>query len=200
VLLTMLARVGIAMSDEECMRTFVGRSAAAALAIIAERLGGPLPAGFASEWDARLFGEFGRGVAPVAGVVAALDALQAAALPTCVASSGTHERMRITLAASGLLPRFAGRLFSVTEVARGKPSPDVFLLAARTMGAAPARTLVIEDAPAGVAAGVAAGMRVLGYAGGAPQYAADLRAAGATVFRDMRELPTLVAAANSGGS
>ena len=194
VLVAMLARVGIAMGMEECMRTFVGRSAATALDIVAARLEAPLPAGFAAEWDDLLFGEFRCGVAPIAGVTGALDALAAAGIPTCVASSGTHERMRVTLGASGLLPRFAGRLFSAADVGRGKPFPDVFLHAAGSLGAAPARTVVVEDSPPGVQAGVAAGMRVLGYGGGAPQYAAELRAAGATVFADMRELARLVVA------
>jgi HAD superfamily hydrolase (TIGR01509 family) len=192
VLVAMLARVGIAMSEAECLRTFVGRSAATCLAMIAERLGGPLPDGFAADWDAMLFAEFRRGVAAIPGVAAALDALDASGLATCVASSGSHERMTITLGTSGLLPRFAGRLFSATEVARGKPFPDVFLHAARRMGATPARTAVVEDTPAGVAAAVAARMTVFAYTAGAHSDPAELAAAGATPFAAMPELPALL--------
>ncbi len=186
VLLAMLARLGIVMQPDECMRTFVGRSAATCLAMIGERLGSALPEDFAAEWDRALFAELRRGVSPVPGVVAALDAI---AIPTCVASSGSHERMRITLGTSGLWPRFAGRIFSATEVARGKPFPDVFLHAARSMGVAPESALVVEDTPAGVAAAVAAGMTVFAYVGGAHSDAAELAAGGARVFHDMAELP-----------
>jgi len=189
VLVTMLARVGIVMSEAECLRTFVGRSAAAALVIIEERLAAPLPAEFSNDWHALLFGEFARGVVPIPGVVAALDAIAA---PTCVASSGGHDRMRVTLGASGLLPRFEGRIFSATEVARGKPHPDVFLHAAARMGAVPARTAVVEDSPAGVAAGVAAGMTVFAYTGGGHSDPVELRAAGAVPFANMAELPALL--------
>ena len=75
-------------------------------------------------------------------------------------------------------------------MARAKPSPDLFLHAAERMGAEPARCAVIEDSPRGVEAGVAAGMRVFGYA--ARTDAGVLAAAGARVFRDMRELPELL--------
>jgi len=192
VLVAMLARVGMVMGEPECLRTFVGRSAATCLAMIAERRGAPLPAGFATDWDATLFAELGRGVAPVPGVVAALDAIEALSLSTCVASSGSHERMRITLGTSGLLPRFTGRIFSATEVARGKPFPDVFLHAAEQMGVAPARAVVVEDTPAGVTAAVAAGMTVFGYVGGDVADPRELAAAGARPFRSMSELPRLL--------
>lgn len=192
VLVAMLAEVGIVMSEAECLRTFVGRSAAGSLAIIEERLGRPVPVGFHDDWHALLFGEFRRGVQPIAGVVAALDAIT---LPTCVASSGSHERMRLTLGASGLLSRFEGRLFSATEVARGKPFPDVFLHAARVMSATPARSAVVEDSPAGVAAGVTAGMTVFAYTGRAHSDPDELARAGAVPFARMLELPALLAGA-----
>ena len=102
------------------------------------------------------------------------------------------SRRRTTLGATGLLPLFDGRLFSGTEVARGKPAPDVFLHAAERMGAAPARTAVVEDSVKGVLAGYAAGMTVFGFAGLVP--AADLAAAGASrTFTHMRELSALLA-------
>ena len=185
----MLARIGVAMSAEETMTRFLGRSSAAVLAIIAETRGAPPPASFAAEWDDLLFSELGRHVTATPDVTAALDALR---VPTCVASSGSHERMRITLGATGLLPRFEGRLFSATEVARGKPFPDLFLHAAAVLGAVPARTAVVEDSPVGAAAGVAAGMTVFGYTGLVPAHATALRDAGARCFVDFRELAPLV--------
>jgi beta-phosphoglucomutase-like phosphatase (HAD superfamily) len=100
--------------------------------------------------------------------------------------------MRITLGATKLMPFFEGRLFSATEVQRGKPAPDIFLFAAERMGASPARTAVVEDSVNGVLAGCAAGMTVFGFV--------DLTAgsklidAGASrTFDDMRELPALLA-------
>lgn len=190
----MLATVGITMTDAEVLQTFVGRSAAAALTIIEERLGSPLPSSFLGEWHTQLFAEFHRGVAPMPDVVTVLDALDAGGLPTCVASSGGHDRMRLTLGTSGLLPRFDGRLFSATEVPRGKPFPDVFLHAARRMGVLPERAVVIEDSVAGVTAGVAAGMTVFGYTAGAHSDPAELTAAGARTFAFMAELPALLGA------
>lgn len=62
---------------------------------------------------------------------------------------------------------FDGPIFSAAvHVNRGKPHPDLFLFAARVMNVAPSRTLVIEDSPAGVLAGVAAGMTVAGLCAG----------------------------------
>ena len=117
--------------------------------------------------------------------------LVAADVPSCVASSGSHERMRRTLGHTGLLDHFDGRLFSALEVERGKPAPDLFLHAARSLGADPARCVVVEDSPYGVEGGVAAGMRVLGYGAGlaGPE---PLRAAGAEVFGHMSEVPALL--------
>ena len=110
-------------------------------------------------------------------------------MPRCVASSGDHERIRRGLRAAGLLERFPDEaIFSVDDVAHGKPAPDLFLHAAARMGFDPATTVVVEDSPAGVQAGVAAGMRVLGYGG------PELRAAGATaIFGNMAALPGLLA-------
>ena len=86
--------------------------------------------------------------------------------------------MRITLGATKLMPLFEGRIFSANDVPRGKPAPDIFLLAAERMGASPARTVVIEDSVNGVLAGCAAGMTVLGFVDLTP--AARLVEAGAT--------------------
>ncbi|HET6449350.1 MAG TPA: HAD-IA family hydrolase, partial [Conexibacter sp.] len=130
---------------------------------------------------------------PVRGVVDALDALDAAGIPSCVASSGDHERIRRGLRAAGLLDRFPdAAIFSVEDVAHGKPAPDLFLHAAERMGFAPADTVVVEDSAAGVQAGVAAGMRVLGYAPDGNDQSA-LRAAGAEPFGEMTDLPSLLA-------
>ena len=96
--------------------------------------------------------------------------------------------MRFTLGKTGLIDRFDGRIFSVDEVDRGKPAPDIFLFAAERMGASPDRCAVIEDSVSGVTAGLAAGMNVFAFAGGVT--GVDRLSIGdALVFDDMRELP-----------
>ena len=167
---------------------FLGRRLDDCLAIIEDITGRPAPLDALDRYRARRDRVLREQVQPIAGVREVLEALT---MPFCIASSGDHAKMRTTLGATGLLPLFEGRLYSGTEVARGKPAPDVFLLAAKRMGAAPARTAVIEDSVNGVLAGCAAGMTVFGFAGLAP--AADLAAAGAArTFTKMRELPALL--------
>lgn len=116
------------------------------------------------------------------------EALDALTLPTCVASSGPHDKMRHTLGRTGLYERFAGRIYSATEVSRGKPAPDLFLYAAQKMGVDPAACVVVEDSRPGVHAARAAGMRAFGYAGGLTA-AERLHGRDTTVFYDMREPP-----------
>ena len=184
----MLAGQGLVLSDTQMFELFVGRTMAHCMALAAERLGRPLPEGFEAEHDRRLFDALAVELQAVPGVTQVLDGLVA---PFCVASNGDPDKLRFSLAQVGLLPRFEGRLFSAAEVARGKPAPDLFLHAARRMGAEPASCVVVEDSPAGVAAGAAAGMRVLGFAASTP--AARLREAGAQhIFSRMDELPALL--------
>ena len=95
------------------------------------------------------------------------------------------------LGLTGLYERFAGRIFSSDDVARGKPAPDVFLHAAAQMSARPCGCVAVEDSRAGVQAARAAGMRVLAYAGGLTP-AQMLEGPNTVVFHDMRELPSLL--------
>jgi beta-phosphoglucomutase-like phosphatase (HAD superfamily) len=124
----------------------------------------------------------------VPGVPEALDRIT---LPSCVASSGTHDYLRYTLSLTGLYERFEGRIFSAESVALGKPAPDIFLHAAERMATQPAGCVVVEDSRSGVQAARAAGMRVLAYAGGLTP-AARLEGPDTIVFNDMRELPRLI--------
>ena len=189
VLMEILSDLGLRMTFEECVCTFIGRSAATCMAMIEARIGRRLPPQFLPDWDERLLASLRKEVKPIPGIIEALDQIR---LPVCVASSSSHERMRLTLGATGLLARFEGRLFSATEVVRGKPSPDLFLHAARAMGVPPGRCAVVEDSRVGVEAGIAAGMAVFGYVGGALSDPKHLQGAGATVFVDMAELPLLL--------
>ncbi|HJQ59403.1 MAG TPA: HAD family phosphatase [Vineibacter sp.] len=188
-----LNREGLAWDVPETMRRLMGRSLASCVAIVEAELGRALPPDFVDRLQEETFAAFARErVGAVPGVVAAIDALEAAGHQTCVASSGAHDKMRITLGGAGLWQRFDGRIFSATQVARGKPFPDLFLLAVRDMGAAPADCVVVEDAVAGTQAAIAAGMRVLCYAGAPYADRAGMAAAGGTLFDDMRQLPGLV--------
>ncbi|MEU6212112.1 HAD family hydrolase [Streptomyces sp. NPDC090085] len=185
------AELGWPLTEDEVVDRFIGRSSASVREQIAVRLGEET----ADLWDRR-FALLHReavdaGLSPVDGLP---EALAAITLPTCVASSGSHEKMRHTLGRTGLYDRFAGRIFSATEVARGKPAPDLFRYAARRMGVDPAACVVVEDSAPGVEAARAAGMRSFGYAGGLTP-AERLRGPGTVLFDDMRDLPALVAAA-----
>jgi HAD superfamily hydrolase (TIGR01509 family) len=176
------------MSEAEMHERFLGRRLAECAAVIEELAGTPVAPGelerYCAERDRVLLEQ----VQPVDGIRAVLEGL---AIPYCIASSGDHAKMRVTLGATKLMPFFAGRLFSATEVPRGKPAPDVFLMAAERMGAAPARTVVVEDSVNGVLAGCAAGMTVLGFVGLTPAEKLE-RAGAARVFSHMRELPALL--------
>jgi beta-phosphoglucomutase-like phosphatase (HAD superfamily) len=121
--------------------------------------------------------------------------LSGLAVPWCVASNGSHDDVRSRLGYAGLLADFDPPAFSATEVAAGKPAPDLFLHAAARMKTRPDRCVVVEDSVPGVRAGVAAGMPVLGLA--RLTNPSDLREAGATVFEDVSKLPALLEAIES---
>jgi HAD superfamily hydrolase (TIGR01509 family) len=191
-----LAELGIALSADEILDSYLGISVAAMCADIEQRLGRALPADFAETLRLRVAAAFERELAPIPGVAAVL-----AALPhrRCVASSSAPERLRHSLSLTGLLHWFEPHVYSATQVARGKPAPDLFLFAAAAMQVAPEACVVVEDSVPGVQAAVAAGMRAIGFTGGGhcrPGHAARLRAAGAAAIADeMDRLPVLVARA-----
>jgi HAD superfamily hydrolase (TIGR01509 family) len=186
-----LDRLGWPMSEAEIIERFVGRSDADMRAIIEEHLGGPIPTDIDEEFD-RLYREtFEAELAPVDGIVEALDAIVAAGIPVCVASSGGHAKIRRSLELTRLTQYFGDRIFSATDVAYGKPAPDLFLHAASRMGAAPARCAVIEDSAFGVDAAIAAGMQAFAYAGGVTT-ADRLTRPGVVVFDEMHRLPELL--------
>ena len=190
-----LTELGWPMTETEVVERFMGKSDAEMTAAIEAHLGRRLEASWEEPFRHLYRDAFASELTPVPGVVEALDAI---AMPTCVASSGTHEKIRFTLGLTGLYERFAGRIFSVDDVARGKPAPDLFLHAAARMGVAPAGCAVVEDSPYGVQAARAAGMRAFAYAGGLiPRR--TLEGPRTIVFDDMRALPELLARAEADG-
>jgi HAD superfamily hydrolase (TIGR01509 family) len=187
-----LADLGWELTDSEFVDRFVGRSTSSMRKDIETHLGRSLPPNWEEETENRYQEAFLSELKPVDGIVEALDALSGLHLPACIASGGSHGKMRLTLGLTGLLSRFEGRIFSVTEVERGKPAPDLFLYAAQRMGVAPDRCVVVEDSQYGVQAARAAGMRAFGYAGGLTP-AQWLEGPDTVVFDDMRALPALLA-------
>ena len=188
----LLHELGWPLTETDVLERFVGRSDTYPLSEIEGALGRPVP-----EWDeqyrSRRDAAFHAELVPVEGVADALDRIEGElGLATCVASSGTHEKMAITLGLTGLLDRFAGRITSASELEHGKPAPDLFLHAAASMGVEPDRCVVVEDSRSGVEAARAAGMRSLGYGGGLtpPEW---LDGPGTVVFTAMADLPALVA-------
>ena len=192
VLAALLTDAGLATTLELCLRDYRGRSLTSVMEMAGRRHGAPLPADIPERYYDEVEARFATELEPIAGVVAALDAID---LPMCVASSGPHRKMAVTLRATGLWERFEGRIFSATEVARGKPAPDLFLHAARAMGFAVASTAVVEDSVPGVLAARAAEMRALAFAADVDPGADALAGAGGEVFEDMAMLPGLLSGA-----
>jgi HAD superfamily hydrolase (TIGR01509 family) len=187
----MLAELGWRMSRDEAVERLVGRSFADIGADLATHLGRPLREGWDTEWRRRLRETLDADLTAVDGIEVALDALAARGVPMCVASSTGHEGLRRSLGRTGLHDRFAGRIFSAADVPRGKPAPDLFLHAARTLGVPPERCAVVEDSLHGLAAARAAGMPAFAYAAGlVPTH--RLTGPMTTLFTDMRTLPALL--------
>jgi HAD superfamily hydrolase (TIGR01509 family) len=178
-----LAGLGWPLTQRDIVERFVGRSAAHMQQEIEQHLGRSID--WDVEFESRYRQVFERELVAVPGVIEALDGITT---PTCVASSGSHDKVRFTLGLTSLFDRFEGRIFSVDEVAKGKPAPDIFLYAAERLGVPPDHCAVIEDSVSGVRAGLAAGMTVFAFAGGVTG-AEDLAIDGAVVFDDMRDLP-----------
>ncbi|MFI6982692.1 HAD family hydrolase [Embleya sp. NPDC050154] len=185
------AEHGWPLTPAEVVERFVGRSSAAIAEQIAERVGADTAAEWTRGFESRHRVEVDAALSPVEGIEYAVDTLAELGLATCVASSGGHDKMAHTLGRTGLYERFAGRIFSATEVAHGKPAPDVFLHAARRMGVAPEHCVVVEDSVNGLLAARAAGMRAFAYTTDliAPHL---LEGPGTTVFKSMRDLPALI--------
>ncbi|MFJ6134696.1 HAD family hydrolase [Kitasatospora sp. NPDC092286] len=188
-----LTELGYPTTVEESYRDFMGTAAHRVHDVIAERFdGAKLPDGFDDLFHARVFAAFGAELAAVRGAERLLKELQQRSVPYCLASSAHHEWIRTALDVAGLRGNFVEeRIFSAQDVGVGKPAPDLFLHAARTLGVEPGRCLVLEDSVNGVLAARAAGMDVYGYT--ALTDPAKLTAAGATgLIADLAEVPALL--------
>ena len=174
---------------DEAIALGFGKNRVTLSAAVAAQFGEALPDTFFEAFAARSASAFEHELSPMVGVE---DLLAALPMPRCVASNGRLDRVRPRLAITGLLPFFDPHVFSASQVAFGKPAPDLFLFAAQRLGARPADCTVVEDSIPGVEAAIAARMPVVGFCGGGhcPQDHADrLIAAGCSrVFAKMPDL------------
>ncbi|MFJ7152151.1 HAD family hydrolase [Streptomyces sp. NPDC100445] len=185
-----LTELGHPTSYEDSVRDYMGSAMHRVHELVQERTGQRLPDDFDDVFHARVFTAFERELRPVPGVAGVLEKLARSGVPYCVASSGSHERIRVGHRVTGLDRWFEpGTVFSSQDVGRGKPAPDLFLHAARRMGVAPGRCLVVEDSPLGVQAAVAAGMDVYGFTAMTP---AERLTGAQRLFTDMAELADLL--------
>jgi HAD superfamily hydrolase (TIGR01509 family) len=183
--------LGWALSPEEGARRFRGLAWEAIAPQIEQRLGpGSVPADFLPGLVARVVRALEEETEPMPGARDAIAAIEAAGLPVAVASNSSRAELATKLRRLGLAETFRGRAFSVNDVERPKPAPDMYRAAAAACGADPHLCVVVEDSVAGARAGISAGCRVLGFARSTPAEA--LAAVGAATFADMRELPALL--------
>ena len=187
----LLAEVcGLQFTLEDMFDTFVGHSRAQCLQKIEALIGEPPPPELDQRYQQDINLALEASVVAIDGIETVLEQLP---LPYCVASSGSHEKMRMTLGKTDLIRFFGGNIFSTSDVERGKPHPDIYLHAASSMGINdPGRCLVVEDSPIGVTGAVTAGMQVFGFAELMPAH--KLQASGAhLIFDRMHDLPDLIA-------
>jgi HAD superfamily hydrolase (TIGR01509 family) len=182
-------RAGFPLTPDIVAHYFTGRRPADMFAEVELASGRKLPPGFAATVATATLRRFRAELRATAHMAQALSWLRG---PKCVASSSSFDRIRVSLESTDLIRYFEPYLFSATEVPNGKPAPDLFLHAAGKMHVHPRDCIVVEDSAVGVAAGVAAGMTAVGFAGGShagPRVTEQLRAAGArVVISDMRAL------------
>ncbi|TYB88425.1 HAD family phosphatase [Oceaniovalibus sp. ACAM 378] len=163
VLVANLARHGLVLTHTEADLMFVGGTMRGVMDEVRQR-GVTLPDNWLDEVYDEIHARLRQGVPLIAGAVALMDALDIAGVPYCVGSNGSETKMGITLGPSGLLDRLSGRLYSAHTLGVAKPDPALFLKPAADFGVSPAACVVIDDSPSGCMAGVAAGMRTIGYA------------------------------------
>lgn len=196
VLREMLAERGWQLTQEDCMRIFVGKALKDETAQIEARTGAAVTASWLAEFAERRNAALTLQVAAIPNVVDAVRSVHARYQGNIACASGADRRkVELQLRKVGLYDCFEGRIFSGYETPRSKPYPDVYLAAAFALKVDPARCAVVEDTVPGVTAGVAAQATVFAYAPPTTSHVspAQLREAGAHHhFVDMAHLPQLL--------
>lgn len=189
-----LSEVGFPMTEDEIASTCVGLSYPDMMALLEERFGKPVPVGLEERIQKEAVAAFPTELREIPGIT---ELLVGSDMARCVASSGTPERIGLSLSITGLDACFAPEtIFSSKFVAAGKPAPDLFLYAAEQMGVAPEECLVVEDSPHGITAARSAGMLAVGLTAGRhmrPNTIERLSAAGAHhIVPDVEALRELI--------
>jgi len=187
----LLRDLGLNLSVEETQRLFLGKTVDGVLDVIAARTGTRPGSIFTYNWAFATAHAFMHELQPVAGVRELAVELKRRGHAMAVASQSPLARVRFSLEVAGLSGLFGEHVYVTSMVARPKPAPDIYLLAAEKLGAPPTDCVVIEDSPAGASAARGAGMRAFGYAQG--ETAAAMQASGATVIGSMDEVLPLLA-------
>ncbi len=188
VLLQQLAEIGIPMTIEEFRHDFLGRGFAAATARLKARTNIDVPINFQTQYFERLLQLFETDLRPMIGIE---KVLQTITIPHCVASSSIPPRLDAAMRLCDLERYFGPHVYSSVRVKNGKPAPDLFLLAAKTMNVEPKRCLVIEDSEMGILAAHAAGMPVWHFTGGAHMIAGHPLSEGLKVDRVVQDMAEL---------
>lgn len=185
-----LARYGLPMTVAQMQAMFLGGTVQG-IFDTCRSMGAQLPDDWVQDFYARIYLILAQGTPLISGIVNVLNALDAARIPFAIGSNGSSRKMEITLGQHpGLIARFRGHIYSAQGLGKPKPAPDLYLHAARALGAPAEACVVIEDSANGARAAQAAGMRCMGYA---PHGNADaLMQAGAEIFSDMNDLPRLL--------
>lgn len=200
VLHAMLNESGWMLSEDDCMRIFIGKTVRSETARIEAETGKPLTDAWMAEFYERRNVRLRADLVAIEGALGTVQSVhQQLNGKIAVASGADKPKVLMQLEKVGMLPFFGEHVFSGHDLPRTKPWPDVYLAAAASLGVPPEKCLVIEDSVPGLTAGVRAGATVWGYCPkvGAHSTHEQLLQAGAhCVFDDMANLPTLLAQAN----
>ena len=162
----LMAAEGLHATPDDLRKRFLGMSIQAIVRHLARALDRDDLPDFARAFEERLLARYPAELRVIPGIPALLDDLAARGVAVAIATGSSVRRLGITLEVAGLADRFGDRIFSAEQVRRGKPAPDLFLLAADRLGVPPDACAVMEDSPHGIAGAVAAGMRAVGFTGG----------------------------------
>ena len=160
VLAELVSELGVPTTREDSYNRYMGKRFSEVICEVEAVFGKKLPKEFPDEFQARTLARFRQELRTVDGAEDYIDTF--AHIPQCIASSSSPDRLAASLDILGLRAAFEPHVYSASMVSRGKPHPDIFLHAAKQLGVAPVRSVVIEDSASGVQAGVAAGMTVIG--------------------------------------
>ncbi|MGI9354020.1 MAG: HAD family hydrolase [Rhizobiaceae bacterium] len=163
VLIALLKPLGLEIDLIHIQRNFLGRSFPTVATSIRRDFDLALPENFESDYRSQLLAIFEDDLQPTPDIARILETLP---VRFCVATSSSPERARRSLQIVDLFKFFQGHIYTASQVANGKPAPDLFLHVAKSEGVEPQNCLVIEDSMPGVHAALAAGTEVLRYIGG----------------------------------